>query len=49
MGATASAAATALFGFGFEAAIPMGIVNMSEVFLAAWLLRRLTVLGEPTE
>lgn len=38
----ASAAATALFGFGPMAAPVLSVINMAEVFAGAWLFRRLS-------
>ena len=38
--AIASAIATGLFGFGWQAAIPFAIANMAEAAIAAWLFRR---------
>ncbi|MBB3695257.1 sensor domain-containing diguanylate cyclase [Sphingomonas sp. BK580] len=43
----ASMAATALLGLGFEAAPPLGVVNVGEALIAALLLRRWRAFGGP--
>lgn len=44
---TASAAATSFFGLGLAAAVPMALVNVLEAFVAASLLRRISIPEEP--